>query len=185
MRTLRSLSSLCVQVCLKCKYLTVELLGQRENASVRSTQVVKCPQRSGIVLYYQHVPVPFSLRPHHQSMCERLILIFAVQCFLCKKLFFSISCLYNPCHLQLYSKMAPQNKNMDIEKKKFSICVYAAKQKRTKSVFRNIRARKSFRIWSSSFKADSALGLCFHIQLFHIQHIPAFFFNNSRRTPEN
>lgn len=88
MRTLRSLSSLCVQVCLKCKYLTVELLGQRENASVRSTQVVKCPQRSGIVLYYQHVPVPFSLRPHHQSMCERLILIFAVQCFLCKKLFF-------------------------------------------------------------------------------------------------
>lgn len=119
MRTLRSLSSLCVQVCLKCKYLTVELLGQRENASVRSTQVVKCPQRSGIVLYYQHVPVPFSLRPHHQSMCERLILIFAVQCFLCKKLFFSISCLYNPCHLQLYSKMAPQNKNMDIEKKNF------------------------------------------------------------------
>lgn len=119
MRTLRSLSSLCVQVCLKCKYLTVELLGQRENASVRSTQVVKCPQRSGIVLYYQHVPVPFSLRSHHQSMCERLILIFAVQCFLCKKLFFSIFCLYNPCHLQLYSKMAPQNKNMDIEKKNF------------------------------------------------------------------
>ena len=42
-------------------------------------------------------------------------------------------------------------------------------------MFRNIRARKSFRIWSSSFKADSALGLYFHIQLFHIQHIPASF----------
>ena len=52
MRTLCSLSSLCAQVCLKCKYLTVELLGQRENASVHLTQVVKYPQRSGIVLHF-------------------------------------------------------------------------------------------------------------------------------------
>ena len=123
MGTLHSLSPVCAQVCLKYKYLTVELLRQRENASVHLTQVVKYPQRRCIILYYQDMPVPFVLWPHHQSMCESLVLIFAVQCFLCKKLSFAIFCLYNHSHLQLYSKMAPQNKNLEIERKNFHLCI--------------------------------------------------------------